>query len=192
MIWDCNRIREDLMGKLKPSRFWHTVGVADTAAALAMRYGADVRKAQLAGMLHDSARQFDNKTTLDFCLRMGIAVSEEEKACPILLHGKHGAYLAEHEYGVTDDEILQAITWHTTGRPGMSLLDKIIYMADYIEPSRTQQPRLAEIRHMAFVNLDAALIMTMEDTLKYLKETGSVIDQMSVRSLAYYKKESGM
>ncbi len=177
------------MGKLKPSRFWHTVGVADTAAALAMRYGVDVRKAELAGMLHDSARQYDNQYVLEACGKLGLPVSEEERSCPILLHGKYGAYLAEHEYGVTDPEILSAITWHTTGKPGMTLFEKIIYLADYIEPSRTQQPRLAEIRHMCFVNLDAALIMTMEDTLRYLKETGSVIDEMSVRSLAYYRNE---
>lgn len=182
-------IRKDLMKKLKTKRFWHTIGVSQTAAALAMRYDCDVEKAELAGMLHDCARQYSNSEVLSFCRKKGIPVSAEEEQSPILLHGKYGAYMAEHVYGVLEPDILSAITWHTTGHPEMTLLEKIIYLADYIEPNRSIQPRLKEIRNMAFINLDQALIMTMEDTLQYLQDSGSVIDQMSAVSLQYYKEQ---
>ena len=101
-----------------------------------MCYGADLEKALTAGLLHDCAKGRGVKEQIRYCEKHGILLTEAELAMPALIHAKLGAYLAEKDYGITDPEILDAITYHTTGRPDMSLLEKIIYIADYIEPNR--------------------------------------------------------
>ena len=114
------KIKEDLKKKLSSKRYEHTMGVEYTSTCLAMRYGADIEKARLAGLLHDCAKY----------LSSGIPVSAYERKNPELLHAKLGACFANELYGVTDPEILSAIIWHTTGCPEMSLLDKIVFIAD--------------------------------------------------------------
>ena len=125
-------IRKHLKKKLDAYRYEHTLGVEFTCQALAMRYGYDLDKADLAGLLHDSAKRFEDPVMLQKCLDRNIPVTAEEERDPSLLHAKLGAWMAEHKYEVDDPEILSAITCHTTGKPGMSLLDKILYVADYI------------------------------------------------------------
>jgi predicted HD superfamily hydrolase involved in NAD metabolism len=104
------------------------------------------------------------------------------------LHAKLGAYLAKADYGIDDEEILDAIRWHTTGRPEMTQLDKIIYIADYIEPNRNQAPNLDEIRRLARVNLDECLYTILKATLAYLETKKDVIDPMTEQTYLYYKK----
>ena len=123
-------IRKHLKKKLDAYRYEHTLGVEFTCQALAMRYGYDLDKADLAGLLHDSAKRFEDPVMLQKCLDRNIPVTAEEERDPSLLHAKLGAWMAEHKYGVDDPEILSAITCHTTGKPGMGLLDKILYVAD--------------------------------------------------------------
>lgn len=169
-------------------RYEHTLGVSYTAAALAMCHGGDVRKAQLAGMLHDCAKGLTDEKRLSICDKHNISVTEIERRNPYLLHAKVGSFLAMEEYKVTDSDIIHAILNHTTGRPGMSLLEKIIFVADYIEPERKHAPNLREIRGQAFKDLDGALIRILEDTLEYLKSTGGEIDPMTERTWAYYSQ----
>lgn len=173
-------VRKAMQKKLEPHRYEHTLSVAATAQALAMRYGYDLEKAELAGLLHDCAKRFDAPTMLKKCEKRGIAVSESEQNDPSLLHAKLGAWYAKHKYGVDDAEILSAIACHTTGKPNMSLLDKIIYVADYIEPRRDRAPNLTEYRKLAFIDLDAACLAIMESILSYLKSEGKTIDTMTV------------
>ena len=109
----------------------------------------------------------------------GIPVTAEEERDPSLLHAKLGAWMAENKYGVDDPEILSAITRHTTGKPGMSLLDKILYVADYIELRRSKAANLPEMRKLAFIDLDQACFEIMESILEYLKSTGCQIDPMT-------------
>lgn len=177
---------------LDPKRYEHTLGVEYTAAALAMRYNAPIMSAQLAGLLHDCAKCLSNTKKISICEKHNISVSEVEKRNPYLLHAKVGSFLAIDEYGVEDPDVINAILNHTTGRPGMSLLEKIVFVADYIEPGRKQAPNLQEIRRMAFVNLDQALIKILEDTLVYLQESGGEVDPMTGKTYEYYCSEAGL
>ena len=172
-------IRKHLKKKLDAYRYEHTLGVEFTCQALAMRYGYDLDKADLAGLLHDSAKRFENPVMLRKCLDRNIPVTAEEERDPSLLHAKLGAWMAEHKYGVDDPEILSAITCHTTGKPGMGLLDKILYVADYIEPRRSKAANLPEMRKLAFIDLDQACLEIMESILAYLKNIGCQIDPMT-------------
>lgn len=183
------KIRKAMEKSLDPKRYEHTLGVEYTAAALAMRYDAPILSAQLAGLLHDCAKCMTNEKRISICEKNHISISEIEKKNPFLLHGKVGAFLAETEYGVEDSDVLNAIRNHTTGRPGMSLLEKIVFIADYIEPGRKQAPNLQEIRRMAFVSLDRTLIKILEDTIAYVKETEADIDPMTSKTYEYYCME---
>lgn len=112
-----------------------------------------------------------------------------ERKNPFLLHAKVGAYLAREKYGIKDPDILNAIQNHTTGRKNMSLLEKIIFVADYIEPGRKHAPNLAEVRKLAFMDIDRALLMILRDTLQYLKASGGDIDPMTEETWRYYSQQ---
>ena len=172
--------------KLDPKRYEHTLGVAYTAAALAMRHGADIRKAQIAGLLHDCAKCVEHKKKIRICEKHNIEINDIERKNPFLLHAKVGSYIAMRKYNVDDEDIIQAILNHTTGRPAMSLLEKIVYVADYIEPNRRQAPNLAKIRKRAFKDIDKALIMILQDILVYLDSLNSDIDPMTRQTYEYY------
>jgi predicted HD superfamily hydrolase involved in NAD metabolism len=181
-------MKKKLASVLKPGRYEHTLGVEYTCACLAMRYGYDMEKADLAGLLHDCAKCLLDEDKLSMCEHKNIAISSAEKKNPGLLHAKLGAVLAKEEYEITDPEILSAITWHTTGKPGMSLLDKIVFIADYIEPNRDHAPNLAEIRRLAFENLDDCLILILKQTLDYLEATGAQMDPMTLKTYEHYRR----
>ena len=185
--FDLTELRTKIKGHQSDKRFEHTVGVMYTAAALAVCYGADMKKALLAGLLHDCAKSYPANVMLEYCEQYGISISDTERMNPGLLHAKLGAYLAEHEYGVDDNEILDAICYHTTGRKNMTLLEKIIYIADYIEPNRNQAPNLDKIRELAFQDLDKCLIQILEATLCYLQSGKKAIDPMTEETYQYYK-----
>ena len=184
--YDCKKIKKKLKTELDKARYEHTIGVMDTAACLAMRYDCDFEKAQVAGLLHDCAKCIPNDSKLRMCKKFGIEITSSEKKAPFLLHAKLGAYIAKKEYEVDDPEILSAIACHTTGKPDMSLLDKIIFIADYIEPGRDKAPNLQEIRRLAFQDIDKALIHILKDTLSYLEESGQQIDPTTRAVLEYY------
>ena len=185
-IFEIDEILDFLKKKQSEKRFHHTLGVAYTATALAMCHGEDLKSAEIAGLLHDVAKPLSDEEELDFCKDNNLEISEIEKRNPFLLHGKIGSFMAEEKFGIDDKNILNAICNHTTGRPGMSLLEKIIYIADYIEPSRKIQPNLDEIRKLAFRNIDKALIWILKDTLEYLENKGGAIDPMTQRTYDYY------
>ena len=106
-----------------------------------------------------------------------------------MLHAKVGALLAEKKYDIEDQEVLSAIRWHTTGKPDMTLLEKIVYVADYIEPKRDKAPNLKEVRKMAFVDLDQALLKILEDTLNYLGDSPDEVDMMTKATYDFYKNQ---
>ena len=170
-------------------RFEHTLGVEYTAAALAMRYGSNMENARTAGLLHDCAKCISDEKRLSICKKNHIKVTEVERKNPFLLHAKVGAYLAREKYGIKDPDILNAIQNHTTGRKNMSLLEKIIFVADYIEPGRKHAPNLAEVRKLAFMDIDRALLMILRDTLQYLKASGDDIDPMTEETWRYYSQQ---
>ncbi|MBE5875291.1 MAG: HD domain-containing protein [Lachnospiraceae bacterium] len=186
------KIKKYLKKELTKERYHHTESVAYIAVAMAMRYNPDTTnsdfadKAMIAGMLHDCAKCMDNEEKLRICDKYKIVYSELEKENAFLLHGKVGAHIAKNEFDIDDEDILNAITWHTTGRPGMSLLEKIIFIADYIEPLRKPLPEMDVIRQLAFVDIDAALLKILANTLNYLEEKGEPMDPMTQETYRYY------
>ena len=190
MATDWQKIEESLAKELTQNRYRHTLGVMYTACCLAMRHGADMDQARMAGLLHDCAKCIPNKKKVDMCKKKHIPVTDFEIEHPILLHAKLGRYLAADQYGVQDPAVLSAIEWHTTGKPAMELLEKIIYIADYIEPGRDKAPRLPEIRLMAFTDLDRCMEMILEDTVSYLSQNPKATDHMTLEAYQYYRERS--
>ena len=141
-IWA--EIEEKLKKELTENRYRHTMGVTYTACALAMVHGANLSQARMGGLLHDCAKCIPNSEKIEICKKKKIPVSEFEIEHPVLLHAKLGAYLAKKEYGCDDQAVLDAITWHTTGRPAMTLLEKIVFVSDYIEPNRDRSSLASE------------------------------------------------
>ena len=129
-----------------------------------------MEKAYIAGLLHDCAKCMSNKDKIEYCEKHDLPITAVEQDNPSLLHAKVGAEMSKRKFDIEDPEIYQAIFYHTTGHPNMTLLDKIIYIADYIEPGRKQAPNLTEIRKLAFHDLDLALVKILSDTLEYLKK----------------------
>lgn len=185
--YDLKLLQKQMKEELSDDRFEHTLGVMYTAESLAMRYGADMTKAAVAGLLHDCAKCIPNSQKIRLCKKYDIEITENEEKNPSLLHAKLGALLAQKAYGVDDPEILNAIRWHTTGKPDMTMLEKIIYMADYIEPNRDKAPNLREIRKLSFENLEEALYQVLESTLSYLSNRPDTIDPMTQLSFDFYK-----
>lgn len=183
------KIRKAMENVQDSKRYEHTLGVEFTAASLAMRYGCDIKKAQIAGLLHDCAKCITDEKRISICRKNRISMTELEKKNPFLLHAKVGAHLASEKYGIKDPDILNAIRYHTTGRQGMSLLEKIVFVADYIEPCRKHAPNLQEIRKLAFIDLDQALLKILEDTLSYLRNSDGDIDPMTEAAWQYISQD---
>ena len=184
-------IRKQLEKKLKKDRFEHTIGVMYTAASLAMRYHEDIDDAMMAGLLHDCAKCLTGDEKIARCTKLGLPVSDVEKKNPELLHAKLGAYYARTKYGVTDENILSAIEFHTTGKPDMNVLEKIVFVADYIEPNRRPLNEIAEIRKEAFTDIDTCIVHILKNTLSYLETSTAQTDEMSVKTYEYYVKKRG-
>lgn len=183
------KIRRKLIAELDKERYEHTLGVMYTAASMAMCHGADVEQALLAGLLHDCAKCIPGENKIKMCEKYHLNVSEVERENPSLLHAKLGAFLAAKKYHIEDKEIINAIASHTTGHPHMTLLEKIIYIADYIEPGRPELANMEEVRHLAFRNIDECLYRILEDSLEYLNRLSKPIDPMTEKTYNYYKAE---
>lgn len=152
--------------QLTEHRYQHTIGVMETAVALAKQYGADEKKAELAAIFHDYAK-FRPKAEMKAIILAEGYPEDLLQYNAELWHAPVGAYLVHKEAGITDQEILDAIRYHTSGRPGMSLLEKIIYLADYIEPGRNF-PGVDEVRALAKDSLEEALIKAVQNTILFL------------------------
>ena len=186
--YNLTKIQKKLKKVLDEDRYNHTLGVMYTAASLAMRYDENMHLAQTAGLLHDCAKCIPNDRKLKLCIKYDLPMSGVERRSPYLLHAKLGAYLAREEYGVDHPGVLGAIEWHTTGKPDMTMLEKIIYLADYIEPGRQKAENLPQIRKMAFSDIDRAIYMTLRDSLIYLEKRGGEVDEMSRTAFEFYSE----
>lgn len=189
MQYDLFGLQQAMSKVQTEKRFYHTLGVQTTSFSMALKHGADEEKALIAGLLHDSAKCLTNEVLLYECRQYGLPISKAEEKSPYLLHGKLGAYYADIKYGIEDKEIQSAISYHTTGKPDMTLLEKIIFTADYIEPSRSSDriSNLHEIRILAFENLDLAVYQILENTIHYLKSLHLEMDNTTVNAYEYYK-----
>jgi predicted HD superfamily hydrolase involved in NAD metabolism len=173
---------EDMIIKVKeqmPAKRWnHTLGVMETAEKLALRYGADVNKAVIAATLHDMCKHWPIDLQEEAIRESGewLDVLEYDKQ---LWHAHAGAYVAARDCGVTDEEVLESIRFHTSGREQMTLLDKVVCLADYIEPGR-DFPGVVEMRQLAEKSLEEALVAGFDGTIKFLIERGQIIYPLTV------------
>lgn len=170
---------EQLQGILSNKRLEHCLNTSNTAVKLAERYGSNLEKARIAGLLHDCARDFDTQKLLAMAKANCLVIDAIEREMPVLLHASLGAIVAKQEFGVKDDKILKAITLHTLGEPEMGMLDKIVYLADKIEPGR-RFPGVDLLRKAAFEDLDRAVLQSLDMTIELSIRSGKPIHPGSV------------
>jgi len=184
---DWNWLREKAYSMLKPKRIPHVKGCEEEAVRLAHHWGADPEKAAEAAILHDITKKLNLREQLILCEKYGIIPDALEAASEKLLHAKTGAALARERFGVSND-VYEAIKWHTTGRADMSVLEKIIYMADYIEPTRDFEG-VETLRKLAYADLDAAMRLGYEMSLADLARYGVSPHPNTIEALEQYERE---
>lgn len=174
---DFEKIIKKLEDKLKPSRLEHSLGVMDTAEVLAKRFGADIRKAKIAGILHDCGKYIESEDGYRLCRQWKIELDEVCLNNYAVVHQYLGAKIAKDEYGIEDEEILGAIGCHATGKRNMSKLEKIIYLADMIEPNRKKKPYdgLLELMRLSEIDLDTATLKGLEFSMQHVINMGKLV-----------------
>lgn len=174
-------ITQKVAKTLSNKRFKHTIQVSILAGELAVAYHYNPHKAVQAALLHDYAREITDDVLLFLAKKSGWPINLVERNQPMLLHGPVGAYLVNQELGIKDDEILEAITYHTTGHPKMSLLASILYVADMVEPSRIY-PGVEVLRKLAFQDLNLSLLACLDHNIRYLLKRGVLIHPLSIQT----------
>ena len=177
-------LRAKVMPYLTEKRIAHVLGCENEAVSLANRWGEDPERAAVAGILHDITKKLSAEEQLKLCEKYGIINDAAEVANPKLLHAKTGAAFARELFGIEDD-IYGAIRWHTTGKPDMTLLEKIIYLADFVEPTR-DFPGVEELRELCFEDIDAAMAKGLEMCLEFIRSGGAEPYKDSVEACEWY------
>ncbi|MBU5592722.1 bis(5'-nucleosyl)-tetraphosphatase (symmetrical) YqeK [Clostridium sp. MSJ-4] len=183
-MWTEDQISEYLKDNLKESRYNHVLRVVDTAEKLARIYGEDIKKARLAALIHDAAKNKTVEEILDIIASEGITLDEEISKVPQLTHGLAGAIIGKNLMGIEDEDVLNAAIYHTTGKENMTKLEKIIYVADYIEPGR-EFKGVEVLREEAFKDLDQALLRAFDNTIKYIVESGNILLTGTIKARNY-------
>ena len=188
-----------LQQSLKPKRYEHSVRVYRTALKMAEHYHADEEKVAVAALIHDCGRQIPKEDSVARAKELGLPVDPVEEAQPILLHAKLGVYYAIHKYGISpeESEVLDAIRYHSTGTADMTQTAKIVFLADLIEPGRDFEG-VEEIREASFQDLDRGMLLSYDNTIRYLLEDGLLIhpdaiagyNQMAARCNAALPKKA--
>ena len=183
-------IEQILKERLTDKRFNHSLGVRDTAAELAAIYGVDVEKARLAGLIHDCCKGMSAEDSEALCLKYGIDLTEFSEMHGGLLHAPLGAEFAKRELRISDREILDAIYYHTTGRPDMTMLEKIIYIADYIEPNRKGYYWLPSMRALAPIDIDSAVLLGLNLSIIYILDKNEMIHSLTTNARNHYLRRT--
>ncbi len=180
------KLEQIVVSLLKPDRVEHVLGCRDTAAKLAKRWGANETDAARAGLLHDITKALDGSLQLTLCREYGIVLGDFSRRYPKTLHALTGSLVAERIFG-ENKEVVSAISSHTTGKADMTALEKIVYIADYIEPKRSF-PGVEELRRLAYENLDKALKLGLEMTIALLQTNKQEISPESAEALAFLQR----
>ena len=168
----------------KESRFNHSKGVQYMAGKLAEHYGLDVQKAELAGLMHDCVKNLPVEEMFRLCDELGCELDDVTRFEHKLIHAPLGAYYAKKVFGVDDDEIFSAMYYHTTAKADMTLFEKIIYIADVVEPNR-KYDMIDEIRKLAFEDIDAAMFRVLDYTINKLVSTGRMLHSETINARNY-------
>lgn len=182
-----DRLEKTVIYLLKPGRVAHVLGCRDTAVKLAEHWGADVTDAARAGILHDITKALDGPLQLTLCSEYGTILSDFSKKYPKTLHALTGSLVAGRIFG-ENEAVTEAIRHHTTGKGNMNLLEKIIYVADYMEPNR-DIPGVEELRRLAYSDIDAALKLGLEMALEHLNRQGAEVSPESKEALEYLNRK---
>jgi predicted HD superfamily hydrolase involved in NAD metabolism len=180
-VHDWADLEQALCKRVSGDRLSHTMRVVATARVLAARHGADVKKAEVAALLHDYARAMPSPELLELGRQYSLISDAIEEATPALLHGPVASALLYEQGLVSDPDILAAIRWHTTGRAGMSQLERVIWVADYVEPGRTF-PGAGDVRMLAEQDLDKALLLGLDQTFRYVLDRKWLLHTSSVQA----------
>jgi predicted HD superfamily hydrolase involved in NAD metabolism len=180
-----DKIAEYMEQNLSEKRKVHTYGVRYTAVKLANQYGCDANKAEVAALLHDMYKGLPLDVINYYVKHLGL--DKKYLNSPNLAHSKVAAQMIQREFGIQDQDIINAISFHTTGRAGMSLLEKIIYLADAIEPNRNY-PELQSIRKLAEEDLDKACLASLNNTIEFVKSRGEFLDNETMEAKKYFEK----
>lgn len=178
---DIENIIEKLKLELDDARYQHSLNVMKISKKLAEIYGADVNKARLAGILHDCGKNYKGDKAREFVKKIGYCPDKVEWDHTRLLHGIIGENIARTVYNIDDEDILSAIHWHTTGRAGMTILEKIIYVADYIEPLRNFEG-IETLRDAAYENIDRCVVLCADSTIRYILEKNFLLHGKTVET----------
>ena len=173
---------------IRAKRIAHVKGTEEEAVRLARRWGADEEHARRAAILHDCTKYLELDEQLQLCAKYGIVLDELEQQAVKLLHSKTGACVARHVYGVSDD-IYEAIFWHTTGKADMTLLEKLLYIADYMEPTR-DFPGVERLRALAYEDLDAAVLLGCEMSIQEMAERGLPVHPNTVKARDWLRSKT--
>ncbi len=185
------RVYEGLVrARLTPARFLHVCAVRDCAGKLAEKNGGSREEAELAGLLHDYARDLPEEELLRLGVERGLVRNEVERRVPVLLHGPVGALLVREELGIDNPEVLRAISNHTLGAPGMGLLEKVIYVADLIAPGRSY-PGVDCLRELAERDLDRALLLGFAFSIRYCLERERLIHPQTIAAWNFFLEREG-
>jgi len=170
-----------LKKSLKPNRYIHSVNTMKVAISMAEYYGENKDVAAVAGLIHDCAKNLNDDETKKYCAANGIELNEIEKKQIFLMHGAVGAIIAKEKYGIKDKIILNAIKYHTTGCSKMNMMDKIIFLSDYIEPGRSHC-EVDEARSLAYVDFDKALVCAFDNVIKYVIQQNGLIHPFTIEA----------
>ncbi len=179
-----------LAENVPPSRVNHILRVEQMATELAVHYQQDVTKAAVSGLMHDLAKYFPPQKLLEIARKEKLEVDEVMEATPHLLHADVSAIIARDTFGVEDEEVLQAIANHTLGRPGMSVLSCILFVADSLEPGRGDTPELENLRVISRENIDRAVWKTSDYSLKFLIESHCLIHPRTIATRNWFLEKS--
>ena len=179
-------LRKKLITMLTPKRYEHSIGVMQTAEKMARRFGVDVEKARIAGLLHDCAKDIDKNKMVTLCDQMGIPLDPVKREQRSLIHADLGAKMLETEFDIHDPDIIAAVKYHTMGRENMTDLEKILYLADVIEPNRKPYEGIDALRNLCENNLDCAMLFAIERSIEYVLHRHKKLHSQTLATQQYF------
>jgi predicted HD superfamily hydrolase involved in NAD metabolism len=180
-VWSYEEIDTYLKKNLTESRYRHTLGVVSAAELLAEKNGESKEKAKLAALVHDCAKNMRIDDQFEFLKARSIEIDEITRKSPQILHGLIGSIIAKETMNIEDEEVLSAVRYHTTGKKSMSLLEKIIYIADYIEPNRDYKG-VEELRTVTYSDLDKGVLQGFDNTITYVIKLGQLVHPLTIEA----------
>ncbi|MCB2288741.1 bis(5'-nucleosyl)-tetraphosphatase (symmetrical) YqeK [Clostridium sp. CS001] len=183
-MWNEKQMLDYLYKNLSENKLKHSLNVSETAVLLAVKYGENIEKARISGLVHDCAKCMKDEELIKVARTSGMQIDEVCISNPSILHGYVASIIAKEEMGIEDEDMLMAIRYHTTGRKDMSVLEKIIYVADYIEPLRTFD-EVEKLRNLSNVDLDEAVVRSLENSIKYVISQNGLLHTDTIHARNY-------